>query len=203
MNGRRNLGSVRKWIPTLAHAVPGFFERLPNKRAEVPWFGGTSTDKPLLDVLEKARNCWSTHRNLLKASIPCLNRPMLLCVLSSSRALPKFSQVSVFSGFNQPKDISMFEKYEALCGITEEELHTQFAEPIQEMAESEGCTEEEVRQRLKRHYDGYHFSKAMTDIYNPFSVLNAFDSKEIRDYWFFQRNAHLSDSPDESFPRGN
>lgn len=48
----------------------------------------------------------------------------------------KFSQVSVFSGLNQPKDISMYGEYEALCGITEEELHTQFAEPIQEMAAS-------------------------------------------------------------------
>ena len=54
----------------------------------------------------------------------------------------------------------------------------------QEMAASEGCTEEEIRQRLKRHYDGYHFSKEMTDIYNPFSLLNAFDCKDIRDYWF-------------------
>ena len=96
----------------------------------------------------------------------------------------KFSQVSVFSGFNQPKDISMFDKYEALCGITEEELHTQFVEPIREMAVSEGCTEEEMRQRLKRHYDGYHFSERMTDIYNPFSILNAFDNQRIRDYWF-------------------
>ena len=96
----------------------------------------------------------------------------------------KFSQVSVFSGFNQPKDISMFDKYEALCGITEEELYTQFAEPIREMAESDGCSEEEIRLRLKRHYDGYHFSKNMADIYNPFSLLNAFDSKDIRDYWF-------------------
>ena len=78
----------------------------------------------------------------------------------------------------------MFDKYEALCGITEEELHTRFAEPIREMAASEGVTEEEMRQQLKHHYDGYHFSKKMTDIYNPFSVLNAFDSKDIRDFWF-------------------
>ena len=50
--------------------------------------------------------------------------------------MTKFSQVSVFSGFNQPKDISMYDKYEALCGITEDELLSYFAEPIREMAES-------------------------------------------------------------------
>ena len=90
----------------------------------------------------------------------------------------------MFSGFNQPLDISMTEKFEALCGITEEELHTQFAEPIRKMAESDGCTEEEIRQKLKRHYDGYHFSKNMADIYNPFSLLNAFYNNDVRDYWF-------------------
>ena len=141
-------------------------------------------DKPLLDVLEKDPELLEQNRNLLKAFYSVFKQADASLRFVFLTGVTKFSQVSVFSGFNQPKDISMFEKYEALCGITEEELHTQFAEPIQEMAESEGCTEEEVRQRLKRHYDGYHFSKAMTDIYNPFSVLNAFDSKEIRDYWF-------------------
>ena len=141
-------------------------------------------DKPLLDVLENDPVLLEQNREILKAfySVFKLADASLRFVFLTG--VTKFSQVSVFSGFNQPKDISMFDKYEALCGITEEELHTQFAEPIREMAVSEGCTEEEIRQRLKRHYDGYHFSKGMTDIYNPFSLLNAFDSKDIRDYWF-------------------
>ncbi len=141
-------------------------------------------DKPLLDVLEKDPELLEQNRELLKAfySVFKLADASLRFVFLTG--VTKFSQVSVFSGFNQPKDISMFDKYEALCGITEEELHTQFAEPIREMAASEGCTEEEIRQQLKRHYDGYHFSKEMTDVYNPFSVLNAFDSKDIRDFWF-------------------
>ena len=141
-------------------------------------------DKPLLDVLEKDPEQLEQNRELLKAfySVFKLADASLRFVFLTG--VTKFSQVSVFSGFNQPKDISMFDKYEALCGITEEELHTRFAEPIREMAASEGCTEEEMRQRFKRHYDGYHFSEGMTDIYNPFSVLNAFDSQRIRDYWF-------------------
>lgn len=141
-------------------------------------------DKPLLDVLECNPELLEQNREILKAfySVFKLSDASLRFVFLTG--VTKFSQVSVFSGFNQPKDISMFDKYDALCGITEEELHTQFAEPIKEMALSEGCTEEEMRQRLKRHYDGYHFSKEMTDIYNPFSLLNAFDSKDIRDYWF-------------------
>mgnify|MGYP000776121629 FL=1 len=96
----------------------------------------------------------------------------------------KFSQVSVFSGFNQPDDISMDPAYDALCGITKEELVSCFAEPIREMAIQEGTNEETMIQRLKFQYDGYHFSRGMTDIFNPFSLLNCFKKKTISDYWF-------------------
>ena len=96
----------------------------------------------------------------------------------------KFSQVSVFSGFNQPADISMDRRYEALCDITEAELYSYFDEPIRELAVRYKYTEEEMRLFLKRQYDGYHFSDEMTDIYNPFSLLNAFASQRVDDYWF-------------------
>ena len=141
-------------------------------------------DKPLLDVLERDPELLDRNRDILKAFYSVFKQADASLRFVFLTGVTKFSQVSVFSGFNQPKDISMFDKYEALCGITEEELYTQFAEPIREMAESDGCSEEEIRLRLKRHYDGYHFSKNMADIYNPFSLLNAFDSKDIRDYWF-------------------
>ncbi|MBM6946282.1 AAA family ATPase, partial [Bacteroides gallinaceum] len=96
----------------------------------------------------------------------------------------KFSQVSVFSGFNQPSDISMDEQYETLCGITQEELERYFAEPIKALATKYKVTEEGMLDMLKHRYDGYHFSGNLTDIYNPFSLLNAFAKKALRDYWF-------------------
>ena len=96
----------------------------------------------------------------------------------------KFSQITVFSGFNQPKDISMDSCYDAICGITEEELHSVFAEPIHTMAETLGHSDDEMKAVLKKHYDGYHFSSHMVDIYNPFSIINALDKMEIYDYWY-------------------
>ena len=141
-------------------------------------------DKPLLDVLEMDPELLNNNREILKGFYSTFKKADAYLRFVFLTGVTKFSQVSVFSGFNQPKDISMYEQFEALCGITEEELHTQFAKPIREMAQAENCTEEEIKLRLKKHYDGYHFSKQMTDIYNPFSVLNAFDSKDIRDFWF-------------------
>ena len=78
----------------------------------------------------------------------------------------------------------MHVRYETLCGITQEELDRYFTEQMAEMAATNQCTPEEMRQTLKLQYDGYHFSKKMTDVYNPFSLLNALDSMDIRNYWF-------------------
>ena len=141
-------------------------------------------DKPLLDVLEKDAELMEQNREILKAFYSVFKRADAYLRFVFLTGVTKFSQVSVFSGFNQPLDISMTDKYEALCGITEEELHTQFAESIHEMALAENCTDEEMKLLLKKHYDGYHFGYTMTDIYNPFSILCAFYNRNIRDFWF-------------------
>ena len=52
------------------------------------------------------------------------------------------------------------------------------------MAERYKLSEEEIKSKLKRKYDGYHFSANMLDIYNPFSILNALSKKQLSDYWF-------------------
>ncbi len=98
--------------------------------------------------------------------------------------ISKFSQMGIFSTLNNLKNISMLADYEALCGITEEELTTQLRPDIELLAQRRGKTYDETFSELKRMYDGYHFSRQMTDIYNPFSLFNALDSGDIGDYWF-------------------
>ena len=141
-------------------------------------------DKPILDVLDVDTLLEDRHRNVLKAfySVFKVADSHLQFVLLTG--VTKFSQVSVFSGFNQPKDISMDARYETLCGITQEELDSYFVEPISAMAERNRCSFEEMKSLLKQKYDGYHFSDNMTDVYNPFSLLNALDSLRLQDYWF-------------------
>ena len=139
-------------------------------------------DKPILDVLDTPLE--EENRNTLKAFYSTFKGADKYLQFVMLTGVTKFSQVSVFSGFNQPKDISMDPRYESLCGITQEEMERYFHEPISELAEKDECTYEEMKERLKAQYDGYHFSENMLDIYNPFSILNAFDSLQIRDYWF-------------------
>ena len=151
-------------------------------------------DKPILDVLD-TEACF--HNDYGKeVLLEDHNREILKSFYSTFKGadeylrfvlltgVTKFSQVSVFSGFNQPKDISMDERYEALCGITQDELEARFERPIIQLAAKYRYTTEEMKELLRQQYDGYHFGEGMIDIYNPFSILNAFDSMAIRDYWF-------------------
>ena len=100
-------------------------------------------DKPILDVLDtgytttidgKERLLEDIHREILKSfysTFKLADEDLQFVLLTG---VTKFSQVSVFSGFNQPSDISMDEQYETLCGITQEELERYFAEPIKALA---------------------------------------------------------------------
>ena len=150
-------------------------------------------DKPMLDVLDS---------NLMvevdgnKISIEDKNRETLKAFYSTFKladkhlrfvlltGVTKFSQVSVFSGFNQPKDISMVDKYDTICGITDEEIDAYFQGVVEEMALKKKKTVEEMRSTLRKRFDGYHFSTRMKGVHNPFSLLNTFDNQAIDDYWF-------------------
>ena len=78
----------------------------------------------------------------------------------------------------------MDERYAAVCGITEEEMRTQMDNDLNLLAERMKLTREEVLTKLKDNYDGYHFTWPSPDIYNPFSLLNAFADGKIDSYWF-------------------
>ncbi len=151
-------------------------------------------DKPLLDVMDTELRVTDSdgnslrleeyNRNVLKGFYSVFKDadPDLKFVLLTG--VTKFSQVSVFSGFNQPKDISMDSRYEALCGITLEEMLEVFHEPIHELAKKYKTDYDGMVEMLRKRYDGYHFSSEMTGVFNPFSLLNCFDKLEMRNYWF-------------------
>ena len=98
--------------------------------------------------------------------------------------ITKFSQLSIFSEINNLKDISMLPEYDGICGITKEELFAQCESDIQAFADGMGCTYDDAANKLTENYDGYHFSGGMTDVFNPFSLINAFSDKRIGQYWY-------------------
>jgi len=139
-------------------------------------------DKPLLDVINEPME--KKNRETLKefyGTFKTADADLRFVLLTG---VTKFSQVSVFSGFNQPDDISMTKQFDAICGITKTELESYFDEEIQSMADDSGLTKEEMYLQIKNRYDGYHFSEGMLEIFNPYSVLNALQNRKLDDYWY-------------------
>ena len=98
--------------------------------------------------------------------------------------ITKFTQISLFSVLNNLTNISFHPQYAALCGITKLEITDNFMPEIEAMGRKNGWTAEETVMQLKDNYDGYHFSaENMVDVFNPFSLINALDEKEILNYW--------------------
>lgn len=98
--------------------------------------------------------------------------------------ISKFSQLSIFSELNNIKNISMKDEYSDICGITKEQLLTDFKDGIKTMAAHNSLTFNETVEKLKEHYDGYHFTPNSPDIFNPYSIINALDDRDFNSYWF-------------------
>ena len=96
----------------------------------------------------------------------------------------KFSKVSIFSDLNQLHDISLEKDCASICGITQAELEANFGPEIDALAQENGITYAECVNRLREMYDGYKFHGNGEPLYNPFSVMNAFASREFGSYWF-------------------
>ena len=98
--------------------------------------------------------------------------------------ITKFSQLSIFSTLNNLTNISLHPAFAAICGITGEEIDEQMQPDVANLAKEYEVTPKEMRQMLHDTYDGYHFSHKSPDIYNPFSLMKAFNQRELRNWWF-------------------
>ena len=140
-------------------------------------------DKPLLQTIGN-QTLQDNYRNTLKAFYGALKSEDAHIRFAMLTGVTKFGKVSVFSDLNNLEDISLRREAADLCGISRVELLEYFDEDIHALAEENGQTYEEALAQLEEDYDGYHFCQGGPGIYNPFSLLNAFKSKEYGSYWF-------------------
>ena len=140
-------------------------------------------DAPLLDVLHddlrlhEVRELMQEFYQRLKMLEPYIR----FCFITG---ITKFSQLSIFSTINNLTNVTMDRRFAAICGITEQELTTTLREDVELLAAENDTTPQDMHQRLKRQYDGYRFSEAPVDIYNPFSLLKAFQQSKVANFWF-------------------
>ena len=141
-------------------------------------------DKPLLQTIDN-EELHDKFKGILKGVYSVLKGCDKYIRFGMLTGVTKFSKISLFSDLNNLMDISLDENYTDICGITEEEIKTNFKEHLQAFAEKESTTKEDILSQLKAMYDGYHFSENISiDIYNPFSLLNSLTERKFRNYWF-------------------
>ncbi len=140
-------------------------------------------DKPMLQAIGNDE-LQQGYRDTLKAFYGALKSSDRYIRFAFLTGVTKFGKVSVFSDLNNLMDLSFDHRYSEVCGITEKELHHYFDASVTKLAEVNGMSQEECYARLKRDFDGYHFSMESPGMYNPFSVLNTFSKERFSDYWF-------------------
>ncbi len=140
-------------------------------------------DKPLLEAIDNPA-LQTRYRSILGSIYGAVKSKDFYIRFGLFTGVTKFRQVSVFSGFNNLMDISMDERYVDICGISERELYSYFDGSIKELAHARKMSYEDTCNKLREQYDGYHFCEDTIGIYNPFSLLNTFDTKKFKDYWF-------------------
>ena len=140
-------------------------------------------DAPLLSVLQDEKRLESYRRVLQELYTPLKASEQMLkfCFITG---ITKFSQLSIFSTIINVTNISLTPDFATICGITEQELTTQLADGIQKLADYQGVSSDEMHERLRQKYDGYHFAEKSEGVYNPFSVMKAFLLNKLDYYWF-------------------
>lgn len=140
-------------------------------------------DKPLLQTLGNP-GLQESYRATLKAFYSILKTQDQYIKFALLTGVTKFGKVSVFSDLNNLIDLSMDERYQTICGITQEEILRYFEEPIHGLAQNYHISYEDALARLEKDYDGYHFVEHGIGIYNPFSLLNTLSRQKFGRYWF-------------------
>lgn len=168
---------------TLGQRLAGLIQRAHKKTGQGAVVILDEYDAPLLDVLNKPDELNEVRRLMQELFQPLkvYEKDLRFTFITG---ITKFSHLSIFSTLNNLSNISMSERYSAICGFTEKELLTVFAPDIQMLADKEKCSFEEMYAKLKRKYDGYHFSENLEDIFNPYSLTKAFMDAKLGDYWF-------------------
>ena len=129
-------------------------------------------DKPILDALEEPEIA-RANRDYLRGLYATIKDSAAHVRFTLLTGVSKFSKVSLFSGLNNLKDITLDRRYSAICGYTEADLNTVFS------PELPGLDRDEIRD----WYNGYSWL-GEENVYNPFDILLLFDSREFKAHWF-------------------
>ena len=140
-------------------------------------------DKPILDNVNNMVECKKIRKTLKSfyGQIKAYEEKLRFTFITG---VSKFSQVSMFSDMNNLDDITMNAKFAGICGFTQEECESYFAEWIAENAETLDMTKAAYLAKLKEYYDGIRFTDRELYLYNPVSFTKSMKDCKFKNYWF-------------------
>lgn len=124
------------------------------------------------------------YRSILKAFYGVMKSCDQYIRFGFLTGVTKFSKVSVFSDLNNIDDISMWNKYATICGLTKDEICRYFDDEVESLAQANKLSKKDCYGKLRQRYDGYHFCHDCEGVYNPYSLLHTLSKKSFGDYWF-------------------
>lgn len=139
-------------------------------------------DNPLINTLDDKR-LYEYHQKLLKSIYSNLKDMDEFIRFGMLTGVSRFGNMSVFSGLNHLRDITLTDRYSTICGFTESDIKRYLFTGVENLAMVKNISIDDTFALLKLEYDGYHFSKSLEDVYNPFSLLNSLQNREIENYW--------------------
>jgi hypothetical protein len=129
-------------------------------------------DKPILDVIDNLEQA-KLHREFIKGLYSVIKGSDAFIKFTFLTGVSKFSKASIFSGLNMLVDISLIDDYGNICGYTQGDLETVFADYLKDAD----------MDKVKEWYNGYNFLK--DNVYNPFDILQFIANKlKYDNYWF-------------------
>ncbi len=129
-------------------------------------------DKPILDMLHDPERA-TANRDYLRGFYGIVKGSARHVRFVFVTGVSMFSKVSLFSGLNNLKDISLDPRFATICGYREEDLDQVFGPELAGLD----------REKIRTWYDGYHW-RGGERVYNPYDVLLLLDHREFRPYWF-------------------
>jgi Predicted AAA-ATPase/PD-(D/E)XK nuclease superfamily len=141
-------------------------------------------DKPIIDYLESTQMHKAKENQLImKTFYSVLKDAEVHIHTIFITGVSKFAKVSIFSDLNHLKDLTLDPKSVTIAGYTQTELEANFEPHIQAVMESLNLDRNQLLDMMKDWYNGYSWDGKQT-LYNPFGMLNFFDEKVFRNYWF-------------------
>lgn len=139
-------------------------------------------DKPIIDYLDDVDKA-DENRNIFKNFYSVLKDADKYIRFLLITGVSRFSKVSLFSDLNHLSDITLIEEMNDICGITQDELETVFAEDLAALAGKFNKPYTDMVTEVKKWYNGYSWGGAHT-LYNPFSLLSLLRWKQFDNYWY-------------------